>query len=109
MLAQKIQTLANHPKERIQHSKHGGSLKSVIFILLLIIKITIIIIIIIYHHFPSEKARVQQLTFGTSRETQAREFLTNWTQSKYTAYLTLSFIFPKLKELLGQILWEGFI
>jgi hypothetical protein len=26
--AHKIQTLGNHPKERIQHSKHGGSLKS---------------------------------------------------------------------------------
>jgi len=27
-LAYKIQTLGNHPKERIQHSEHGKSLKS---------------------------------------------------------------------------------
>jgi len=28
MLAQKIQTSGNHPKERIQHPQNGGSFKS---------------------------------------------------------------------------------
>jgi len=28
MLAYKIQMLGNHPKERLQHSEHGESLKS---------------------------------------------------------------------------------
>jgi hypothetical protein len=28
MLAYKIQTLGNHPKERIKHSEHGENLKS---------------------------------------------------------------------------------
>jgi len=51
--AQKIQTPAIYPKERTQHSKHGGSLKPVIFILLF--TIIIIIIIIIYYYFPSKK------------------------------------------------------
>jgi len=36
MLAQKIQTAGNHPKERIQHPQNGESLKSNYHIVVLI-------------------------------------------------------------------------
>jgi len=99
------ETSANHPKEIIQHLKQGGSLKSVTFIVLF----TIIKITIIYYHFPSNKHEFSSWLSGCleklKRENSGQIGLS---QNTITEYITMNVILPKCKELLAQILWEGF-